>query len=83
MSSRSEHFYYIDVPFQGHVSSSNAIEVVNGICNVVRQDNSSYLLVLVNQALLETDHGQSEALSHERCFTSTRKTTWLHKTKDK
>jgi hypothetical protein len=50
------------------MSSSNAMEVVNGICKVVLQDNSPYLLV-VNQALLDTDPDQSEALfqPHQLC----------------
>jgi hypothetical protein len=61
VSSRSGHFYYVDGPLQGRMSSSNPMEVFNGICKVVLRDNSSFLLV-VNQALLDTDPDQSEAL---------------------
>jgi hypothetical protein len=43
------------------MSSSKAMEVVNGICKVSLKDSASYLLV-VNQALLDDDPDQSEAL---------------------
>jgi hypothetical protein len=43
------------------MSSGSPMEVVSGICKVILPDNSSYLLV-VNQALLDSDPAQSEAL---------------------
>ena len=43
------------------MASGHAMEVVSGICKVLLQNRTSYLLV-VNQALLDTDPSQSEAL---------------------
>ena len=59
--SRSGRSYYVNGPLQGRMSSGSPMEVVSGICKVVLHDNSSYLLV-VNQALLDSDPAQSEAL---------------------
>jgi len=59
--SRSGRSYYVNGPLQGRMTSGSPMEVVSGICKVVLHDKSSYLLV-VNQALLDSDPAQSEAL---------------------